>query len=233
MAPEQATDAPIDGRADLFSLGVVLFELFTGRHPWSGGSELEVFHVMAKQPPDDLRDLRPKIDPELAAVVTRLLEKNPAARFPSAERGPAAARRLARCARLQGRQRGGARALRPAQRDAPDALVRARGRRRVRVRGDARQIAADRRARADRSASPAAAPAHVADRAQRRHPVAVDAAPLPQDRRRIDRRERHRRQDRPAGAERGDAGLGRGDPHGRQTEPADQGIRSRPPTPRA
>ncbi len=84
MAPEQATDAPIDGRADLFSLGVVLFELFSGRHPWNGGTEIEVFHVMAKEPPLDLSTLRPKIDRELAAIVSGLLEKDPGRRFSSA-----------------------------------------------------------------------------------------------------------------------------------------------------
>lgn len=85
MAPEQATDAPIDARADLFSLGVLLFELFTGRHPWSGGSELEIFHVMAHEPPEDILSLRPKLDKELAMVVDRLLEKDPARRFGSAD----------------------------------------------------------------------------------------------------------------------------------------------------
>jgi serine/threonine-protein kinase len=85
MAPEQATDAPIDARADLFSLGVLLFELFTGRHPWSGGSELEIFHVMANEPPEDILSLRPKLDKELAMVVDRLLEKDPARRFGSAD----------------------------------------------------------------------------------------------------------------------------------------------------
>ncbi len=85
MAPEQATDGPIDGRADLFSLGVLLFELFTGRHPWSGGNELEIFHVMANEPPEDIISLRPKLDKELAIVVDRLLEKDPDRRYGSAE----------------------------------------------------------------------------------------------------------------------------------------------------
>jgi hypothetical protein len=85
MAPEQATDGPIDGRADLFSLGVVLFELFTGRHPWSGGTELEIFHVMANEPPEDILSLRPKLDKDLAMLVDRLLEKDPSRRYASAD----------------------------------------------------------------------------------------------------------------------------------------------------
>lgn len=85
MAPEQATDGPIDARADLFSLGVVLFELFTGRHPWSGGTELEIFHVMANEPPEDILSLRPKLDKDLAMLVDRLLEKDPSRRYASAD----------------------------------------------------------------------------------------------------------------------------------------------------
>ncbi len=85
MAPEQATEQPIDARADLFSLGVVLFELFTGRHPWSGGSELEVFQLMASAPPEDISALRPKLDRELVGLVNRLLAKRPQDRFQSAD----------------------------------------------------------------------------------------------------------------------------------------------------
>jgi eukaryotic-like serine/threonine-protein kinase len=77
MAPEQARAEALDGRADLFSLGVLLFELFTGVHPWSSGSELEVFELVATRPHADLGELRPKIDRELVAVVHQLLEKDP------------------------------------------------------------------------------------------------------------------------------------------------------------
>jgi hypothetical protein len=84
MAPEQARAEALDGRADLFSLGVVLFELFTGVHPWSSGSELEVFERVATQPHADLGALRPKIDRELVAVVHQLLEKDPERRPRSA-----------------------------------------------------------------------------------------------------------------------------------------------------
>ncbi len=77
MAPEQARAEALDGRADLFSLGVVLFELFTGVHPWSSGSELEVFEQVATQPHADLGELRPKIDRELVSVVHQLLERDP------------------------------------------------------------------------------------------------------------------------------------------------------------
>jgi serine/threonine-protein kinase len=85
MAPEMARGYEIDSRADLFSLGVVLFELFTGQHPWSGGTELEIMRVTATDPPKDILALRPKLDRELANVVRRLLEKDPKTRFQSAE----------------------------------------------------------------------------------------------------------------------------------------------------
>ncbi|NUO54904.1 MAG: protein kinase [Polyangiaceae bacterium] len=85
MAPEQGREGQIDRRADLFSLGVLLFELFSGKHPWNAGNELEIFRVMASDPPVDLLTLRPKIDRELAAVVSRLLERDPARRFQNAD----------------------------------------------------------------------------------------------------------------------------------------------------
>jgi eukaryotic-like serine/threonine-protein kinase len=85
MAPEQGREGQIDRRADLFSLGVLLFELFSGKHPWNAGNELEIFRVMASDPPADLLTLRPKLDRELAAVVSRLLERDPARRFQTAD----------------------------------------------------------------------------------------------------------------------------------------------------
>jgi serine/threonine-protein kinase len=85
MAPEQARGHEIDGRADLFALGVVMFELFAGQRPWSATSELEIMHVTASQPPHDLRELRPKIDKGLVAIVERCLQRDAAARFQSAD----------------------------------------------------------------------------------------------------------------------------------------------------
>ncbi len=85
MAPEQGREGQIDSRADLFSLGVLLFELFSGKHPWAGANELEVFRVMANDPPADLLTLRPKLDRELANVVAGLLERDPSRRFQTAD----------------------------------------------------------------------------------------------------------------------------------------------------
>src|SRR5262249_38754202 len=58
---------------------------FAGRRPWSATSELETVQVTANEPPADLRELRPKIDRELVAIVDHCLEKDPAARFQTAE----------------------------------------------------------------------------------------------------------------------------------------------------
>lgn len=85
MAPEMARGLEIDSRSDLFSLGVVLFELFTGQHPWAGASELEIMRVTAVDPPKDVLAIRPKLDRELASVVNKLLLKDPNERFQTAD----------------------------------------------------------------------------------------------------------------------------------------------------
>jgi serine/threonine protein kinase len=84
MAPEQAQEGPIDARADLFALGVLLFELFSGTHPWPNATDLEVIHAMASRPPQKLLAARPKLDRELALLVDSLLARDPQARPASA-----------------------------------------------------------------------------------------------------------------------------------------------------
>ncbi len=84
MSPEHARGREVDARTDVFSLGVMLFELFSGRRPWAPPSEIDVVQTMLTEPPADLRELRPKIDRELVAIVGKCLERDPAARFQSA-----------------------------------------------------------------------------------------------------------------------------------------------------
>ncbi len=85
MSPEQIRGEPCDVRSDLYSLGVVSFELLAGRKPFEGDSyrAIEVAHI--EQPPPDLTELDPSIPPELCNIVKILLEKTPAQRYQRAE----------------------------------------------------------------------------------------------------------------------------------------------------
>ena len=84
MAPEQVTGARLDGRADLFGLGVIMFELLAGRRPFQASTTVEAMHSVLATDPPPLATLNPNVPETLAAVVHRLLEKNPEARFQSA-----------------------------------------------------------------------------------------------------------------------------------------------------
>jgi WD40 repeat protein/Leucine-rich repeat (LRR) protein len=92
MAPEQARGAAIDGRSDLFSLGVVLYRLCTGRLPFWGDSTMAVLTALATEAPRPVRDLNPAVPPALGELVMQLLTKDPARRPGSATE---VARRLA------------------------------------------------------------------------------------------------------------------------------------------
>jgi eukaryotic-like serine/threonine-protein kinase len=84
MAPEQALGRPVDHRADLFSLGVVLFEIATGRMPFGGTSATEIIdHILHENPPPPSR-FSSAIPPTFDAVVARALEKSPTFRYQSA-----------------------------------------------------------------------------------------------------------------------------------------------------
>lgn len=85
MAPEQARGYPVDGRADLYSLGVILFELLCGRPPYLARSASEIWHEIVEQPPPSVRSFNPGADPRLAGAAERLLRKHPAERFQTAE----------------------------------------------------------------------------------------------------------------------------------------------------
>jgi hypothetical protein len=84
MAPEQALCEPLDHRADLFSLGSVLYALCTGHEPFAGGSPMAVLRQVCEATPPPIRELNPAIPPWLAATVERLHAKRPAHRFASA-----------------------------------------------------------------------------------------------------------------------------------------------------
>ncbi len=84
MSPEQALGKPLDARSDLFALGAVLFTLATGKPPFRAESSHAVLRMVTDVEPADVRLANPDMPAWLAAIVGRLLAKDPAARFSSA-----------------------------------------------------------------------------------------------------------------------------------------------------
>ncbi|WP_243305268.1 serine/threonine-protein kinase [Geothrix oryzisoli] len=84
MSPEQATGQPLDNRSDLYSLGLVLFELLTGERCFQADSELGVLEKVRLGRVSDLLALNPKVSKEMVAIVNRALQKSVDHRYPSA-----------------------------------------------------------------------------------------------------------------------------------------------------
>ena len=76
MSPEQLSGNKVDGRSDLFSLGVMLYQLLSGKLPFQADSMAALMYTIANQPHQDILTLRPELPPCLSTIINRLLEKD-------------------------------------------------------------------------------------------------------------------------------------------------------------
>ncbi len=81
LAPEQVRGKTLDGRSDLYSLGLVLYECLAGRVPFLGESDADTALARLQREPTDLARLRPSLSPQLVKVIHKLLSRNPEHRF--------------------------------------------------------------------------------------------------------------------------------------------------------
>lgn len=85
MSPEQASGEPLDGRSDLFSLGSTLYAVVTGKRPFEAPTDIEVLLRVREAQFEAPEKLRPGLDPGLAAIIRKAMERSAADRYQSAE----------------------------------------------------------------------------------------------------------------------------------------------------
>jgi serine/threonine-protein kinase len=85
MAPEQIQGGEVDARSDIFSFGVLLFEMLTGHFPFRGEHEAAILYSIVNEDPESVLKSRPECSAELDRIINRALEKDPADRFQHAD----------------------------------------------------------------------------------------------------------------------------------------------------
>ncbi len=84
MSPEQCLGKPLDRRSDVFALGVVLYELIAAKRLFKRSNQMATLHAICEEPVPPLREVAPRVDPELAAICMRALARQREARFATA-----------------------------------------------------------------------------------------------------------------------------------------------------
>ena len=84
MSPEQVAGRPLDHRTDIFSLGIILYEMATGQRPFAGTSSAELVSSILRDTPPAITDVRANLPDDLARIIRRCLEKDPRHRFQTA-----------------------------------------------------------------------------------------------------------------------------------------------------
>jgi TolB-like protein/tRNA A-37 threonylcarbamoyl transferase component Bud32/Tfp pilus assembly protein PilF len=85
MSPEQTQGSDVDERTDVWAFGVILYEMLTGKRPFTGDYEQAVIYSIINQEPEPVTELRPEVPPSLGQIVERALEKEPEKRYQKVE----------------------------------------------------------------------------------------------------------------------------------------------------
>src|SRR5262249_53824284 len=81
MSPEQARGEKLDHRTDIFSLGLMLYEMLTGQQPFAGKSAIDTLHAIINQEPPPIAEINPQAPPELTDILAKALAKEPVERY--------------------------------------------------------------------------------------------------------------------------------------------------------